>query len=126
MRNTEPTDQEIEAKATELYIKDKGKPPPDEPFFETLKTTPSTHSSYWKKAREILLGEVEEENVRINSHITEREYASLLRPKEAAKALGVSRKTLWRWWKEGRISAKQLPSRRLRYPKDEIDRILQK
>lgn len=124
MRNTEPTFQEIKAKATELYIKDKGKPPPDEPLCETLKTTPSIPSSYWKRAREILLGEVEEENVRI-THIVEREHVSLLQPKEAARALGVSPRTLRRYWKKGKIKAIRLPSGRLRYPKDEIERIRQ-
>lgn len=121
----EPTFEEIKAKATELYIRDKGRPPPNEPLCETLKTTPSIQSSYWKTARKILLGEVEEENVRINSHIAERESVSLLRPKEAAKALGVSPKTLRRYWKKGTIKAIRLPSGRLRYPKGEIERILQ-
>lgn len=120
MRNNELTFQEIKAKATELYIKDKGKPPPDEML--TLKTTPSIHSSYWKKAREILLGEVEEKDVMTIPHIAEREY---VRPKEAAKALGVSPKTLRRYWKKGKIKAVRLPSGRLRYPKDEIERIRQ-
>lgn len=123
VRKTEPTFEEIKTKATELYIKDKGKPLPDEML--TLKTTPSIHSSYWKKAREILLGEVEKENAKINSHTAQREYISLLRPKEAAKALGVSPKTLWRYWKKGKIEAIRLPSGRLRYPKDEIERIRQ-
>jgi len=54
-----------------------------------------------------------------------REMDQKLSPGEASRILGVSPKTLWRWWKEGRIKAIRLPSGRLRYPKDEIERILQ-
>lgn len=127
MRKNHPTIDEIKAKAIELYTKDYGRPPPNnEPCYETLKTTPSLDDNYWKKAREVLLGGVEMENVGIDSHTAESENIPLLRPGEAARLLAVSPKTLWRWWKEGKISAKQLPSRRLRYPKDEIDRILRK
>lgn len=54
----------------------------------------------------------------------EEQKSSLLLPREASKMLGVSYKTLWRWWKEGKIQAVRLPTRRLRYPREEIERIL--
>jgi len=127
MTNAEPDFEKIRSKATELYIKDKGEPPPDEPMCMTLKITPSINESYWKKAKEILYG-VESEKDVFASHITKRsrpESSNLLRPTVAARELGVSYKTLWRWWKEGRITAVRLPSGRLRYPRDETERILQ-
>ena len=51
------------------------------------------------------------------------EEEELLRPGEAARILGVSYKTLWRWYREGIISAKQLPSGHLRYYRSEIEKI---
>lgn len=50
----------------------------------------------------------------------------LLSPAEASRMLGVSYKTLWRWWKEGKIRAVRLPSKRLRYYRDEIEQLLHK
>lgn len=51
---------------------------------------------------------------------------TLLRPRDAAKMLGVSYKTLWRWWKEKKIRAKRLPSGRLRYYQTDIEKSLSK
>ena len=124
----EPTFEEIKAKAIELYIRDKGSPPPcspDEKLCKMLKLTPSPRSSYWTKARKILLGKIKEGDVKVSSSLEDLEYTSLLTPKEASRMLGVSYKTLWRWWREGKINAIRLPSGRLRYPKNEIERILQ-
>jgi excisionase family DNA binding protein len=53
------------------------------------------------------------------------EEIEFLRPKEAAKLLKVSYKTLWRWWKEGKIKAIQIgPSKRLRYYKKDIEKLI--
>jgi len=53
------------------------------------------------------------------------EEIEFLRPKEAAKLLKVSYKTLWRWWKEGKIKAIQIgPSNRLRYCKKDIEKLI--
>jgi excisionase family DNA binding protein len=60
------------------------------------------------------------------SYIESEEKLEFLRPKEAAKMLGVSYKTLWRWWKEGKVKAIQLPSGRLRYYKNELEKIVHK
>ena len=55
----------------------------------------------------------------------ESEEIEFLRPKEAAKLLKVSYKTLWRWWKEGKIKAIQIgPSKRLRYYKKDIEKLI--
>jgi len=48
----------------------------------------------------------------------------LLRPKDVARRLGISVKTLWVWQKKGIIRAVRLPTGKLRYPKSEVERIL--
>jgi len=48
----------------------------------------------------------------------------LLHPKDAAKMLGISVKTLWVWQRKGIIRAVRLPTGKLRYPKSEVLRIL--
>jgi excisionase family DNA binding protein len=48
----------------------------------------------------------------------------LLSPGEASAMLGFSYKTLWRWWKEGKIEALRSPSGRLRYYRDDVERLL--
>jgi len=48
----------------------------------------------------------------------------LLRPKDAARMLGVSVKTLWVWQRKGIIRAVRLPTGKLRYPRSEVLRIL--
>lgn len=58
----------------------------------------------------------------IGRYIHARE--DLLSPKEAARLLNVSYKTLWRWWKEGKIRAVRLPSGRLKYYRAEIEKIV--
>ncbi|MGQ9461424.1 MAG: helix-turn-helix domain-containing protein [Candidatus Bathyarchaeaceae archaeon] len=58
--------------------------------------------------------------------VKNEEKVELLRPREAAKMVGVSYKTLWRWWKEGKMKAIQLPSGRLRYYKNELEKYIQK
>jgi len=52
--------------------------------------------------------------------------AELIPPRKASAMLGVSYKTLWRWWKEGKIRAIQTPSGRLRYYKTDIEKLLGK
>lgn len=52
-----------------------------------------------------------------------------LKPGEASKRLGVNYRTLWRWAKRGtkrgrKIKFRQLPSGRLLYPEEEIERVL--
>lgn len=47
----------------------------------------------------------------------------LLRPKDAARMLGISVKTLWVWQKKGIIRAVRLPTGKLRYPRSEVERI---
>lgn len=55
------------------------------------------------------------------------EEIELLRPKEAAQLLNVSYKTLWRWWREGKIRAIQIgPSKRLRYYKNDLEKFISK
>ena len=48
----------------------------------------------------------------------------LLPPREAAKRLGVSVKTLWKWQRKGLIKAVRLPTGKLRYPESEVERII--
>ena len=48
----------------------------------------------------------------------------LLPPREVAKRLGVSVKTLWKWQKRGLIRAVRLPTGKLRYPESEVERII--
>jgi putative resolvase len=48
----------------------------------------------------------------------------LLSPREAAKLLHVSVKTLYKWYRKGIIKAVRLPTGRLRYYKSDIERIL--
>jgi excisionase family DNA binding protein len=121
MSSREPTFEEMKAKATELYIKEVGENPPDEPFCETLKL-----KGYWRRARLLLLDKIQIETRPAQAKIVQKvePISSLLPPKEASRMLGVSYKTLWRWWKEGKIRAVTLPSGRLRYHKDEIERLL--
>lgn len=49
--------------------------------------------------------------------------SELLTPAEAAQRLGVTTKTLRRWWLAGQIDAIKLPSGRLRYTEQAIDAI---
>jgi putative resolvase len=49
----------------------------------------------------------------------------LLKVREAAVLLNVSRQALWKWIKQGQIQAVKLPSGRYRIPESEIVRILQ-
>jgi putative resolvase len=49
----------------------------------------------------------------------------LLRVKEAALLLNVSRKTVWKWIRDGRLKGVRLPSGRYRVPEGEVVRILQ-
>lgn len=48
----------------------------------------------------------------------------LLRIKEVALILNVSRQTIWRWIEEGKIKATKLPSGRYRIPEGEVLAIL--
>jgi putative resolvase len=48
----------------------------------------------------------------------------LLRVKEAALLLNVSRKTVWKWIRDGRLKGVRLPSGRYRVPEGEVVRIL--
>jgi len=48
----------------------------------------------------------------------------LLRPKDVARMLGISVKTLWVWQRKGFIRAVRLPTEKLRYPRSEVSRIL--
>lgn len=48
----------------------------------------------------------------------------LLKPREAARMLGIHVLTLWRWAKTGRIRAVRTPTGRYLYPLSEIKRIL--
>lgn len=56
--------------------------------------------------------------------------AGLLTPKQARERLGVSRSTLYRWRKEGLITAYRLPVKRnpnmapCRYDPEEIEKLL--
>jgi excisionase family DNA binding protein len=68
-----------------------------------------------------LLQKVKTNNRRV--HAQDDMERAWLKPKEAAKMLGVSYRTLWRWWKEGKINALQLPSGHLRYYKNEIEQL---
>lgn len=43
---------------------------------------------------------------------------------EAAKALGVSALTVWRWCKKGKIKAWRTPGGHYRIPREELDRLL--
>ncbi len=49
----------------------------------------------------------------------------LLRTGEAAKLLGVSRHSIYRWIEKGLIRAVRLPSGRYRIPESEVRRILE-
>ena len=55
-----------------------------------------------------------------NITLRENHAVPLVRVSEVAKLLGVSRKTIWRWVREGRLSAcvVRLPSGRLRIDPD--------
>lgn len=54
-------------------------------------------------------------------------HEELLSPKEASRMLGINYRTLWTWAKKkGKIRYVQLPSGRLRYPKEVIESILKK
>lgn len=50
----------------------------------------------------------------------------LMTPTEAANVLSVSRDTLRRWAREGRISRVYLSRRTLRYRRDEIEALIEK
>jgi len=59
-------------------------------------------------ARKMLLGQTQEKDQKaISQH--NNELSSLLPPKETSRMIGFSYKTLWRWWKEGKIRSKPLP-----------------
>jgi excisionase family DNA binding protein len=49
---------------------------------------------------------------------------SLLTLQEAADKLGISKVTLWRWIKDGKLTAVKLSRRIVYVRKDEIDRFL--
>jgi putative resolvase len=49
----------------------------------------------------------------------------LLKIREAAVLLNVSRQSLWKWIKQGKIEAVKLPSGRYRIPESEVVRIMQ-
>ncbi len=49
----------------------------------------------------------------------------LLKVKEAAFLLNVSRQSVWKWIKEGKMSAVKLPSGRYRIPESEVVKVLQ-
>jgi len=54
------------------------------------------------------------------------DFDRLLTPKRAAEILGVSPRTLLRWHREGIIEAYRLPTRGMRYPEKEVERLLRK
>ena len=120
----EPAFEEIKRKATELYFRDRSELPPDERCCETLKSQPSLNSSYWTKARKILMCQIQDKGQEASSRTDE--LSVLLSPREASRMIGFSYKTLWRWWKEGKIRAVRFPSRRLRYYRSDIEQLLGK
>jgi excisionase family DNA binding protein len=48
----------------------------------------------------------------------------MLTPKEVRVKLGISKRTLYRWIKTGKIKAVVLPSGRIRIPREEVEKIL--
>ena len=48
----------------------------------------------------------------------------MLSPKEVRVKLGISKRTLYRWIKTGKIKAVVLPSGRIRIPREEVEKIL--
>jgi excisionase family DNA binding protein len=48
----------------------------------------------------------------------------MLTPKEVRLRLGISKRTLYRWIKTGKINAVILPSGRIRIPREEVEKIL--
>lgn len=50
-------------------------------------------------------------------------YEELLRPKEVARILNISGKTLWEWQKRGIIKAVRLPAGKLCYPESGVERL---
>jgi excisionase family DNA binding protein len=55
------------------------------------------------------------------SHEFERHYKT----SEVAKILGVDRRTIWRWIKEGKIKGIKLPGKLYVIPESEVKRILE-
>lgn len=49
---------------------------------------------------------------------------TMLTPEEAARVLSIARVTLARWSRQGKIRGIQLPNHHWRYPRVEIERIL--
>ncbi len=60
----------------------------------------------------------------IKAAVSRASKRELISPGEAARSLNVSYKTLWRWWKEGKIKAVRLPSGRLRYYRHEVEKLM--
>jgi len=52
------------------------------------------------------------------------EAEEMLTPREACRRLGIAYSTLWKWIKEGRISARRLETGRYRIPESEVRRLL--
>jgi excisionase family DNA binding protein len=50
--------------------------------------------------------------------------AEMLTPKEVRIKLGISKRTLYRWIKTGKMKAIVLPSGRIRIPREEVEKIL--
>lgn len=80
------------------------------------------HAQIRREEQEILL-RTELEKYTLRAKRGERE---LLSPGEASAMLGFSYKTLWRWWREGKIRAVRFPSGRLRYYRSDIEQMLGK
>jgi excisionase family DNA binding protein len=57
----------------------------------------------------------------VKGGMTEEE---MLTPKEVRLRLGISKRTLYRWIKTGKINAVILPTGRMRIPREEIEKIL--
>jgi len=48
----------------------------------------------------------------------------LLSVSEVAEKLGVSKQTVWRWIREGKLKVVKLPSGRYRIPSEELEKVI--
>lgn len=59
-----------------------------------------------------------------NEASAKSDLPELLSPKQTASFLGISKVTLWKWTKEGKLQSYQI-SGRIRYKRDEITKAIQ-